>query len=73
MIDFHSHILKGLDDGVASLDEALMVIKEARNVGFTKIISTTHYFPEKKYVANEEVRQQALQQLSEMARELILF
>lgn len=67
MIDFHSHILSGLDDGVVSLDEALAVIKEARKAGFTKIISTTHYFPDKKYVANEDVRRQTLHQLSEMA------
>ncbi len=64
MIDFHSHILNGLDDGVVSFEEALMVIKEARKAGFKKIISTTHYFPGKKYVANEEVRQNALQRLS---------
>lgn len=65
MIDFHSHILEGLDDGVVSFEEALTVVKEARKAGFTKIISTTHYFPDKNYVANEEVRRQALQRLSE--------
>lgn len=64
MIDFHSHILEGLDDGVVSFEEALAVVKEAKKAGFTKIISTTHYFPEKKYVANEDVRLQALERLS---------
>lgn len=64
MIDFHSHILEGLDDGVVSFEEALAVVKEARKAGFTKIISTTHYFPDKKYVANEEVRKQVLDRLS---------
>lgn len=70
MIDFHSHILEGLDDGVVSFEEALNVIKEARKAGFTKIISTTHYFPDKKYVANEDIRQQALQRLSENCSEI---
>ena len=28
MIDFHSHILEGLDDGVVSFEEALAVVKE---------------------------------------------
>lgn len=63
MIDVHSHILEGLDDGVDSFEEALCVVNEAKEAGFTKIISTTHYFPDKKYVANEEVRRQALQKL----------
>ena len=43
MIDFHAHILPGLDDGIQSLDEAVEVIEEAKNSGFKKIIFTTHY------------------------------
>lgn len=65
MIDVHSHILEGLDDGVDSFEEALCVVKEAKKVGFTKIISTTHYFPDKKYLANEDVRKHVLQKLKE--------
>lgn len=74
MIDFHSHILEGLDDGVINLEEAVSVIDEARKVGFTKIISTTHYFPDKKYVANEDERKRLLQELVNNTRgvELVL-
>ena len=43
MIDFHSHILPNIDDGSRSMEETLNLIQEAKEVGFTKIISTSHY------------------------------
>ena len=43
MIDFHSHILPNIDDGSRSIEETFNLIKEAKNVGFDAIISTSHY------------------------------
>ena len=43
MIDFHTHILPNIDDGSRSIDETFNLIKEAKNVGFEGIISTSHY------------------------------
>lgn len=43
MIDFHSHILPNIDDGSKSIEETFNLIKEAQEVGFTGIISTSHY------------------------------
>ena len=43
MIDFHSHIIPNIDDGSTSIDETINMIKEAKQVGFTGIISTSHY------------------------------
>lgn len=43
MIDFHSHIIPNIDDGSTSIDETINMIKEANQVGFTGIISTSHY------------------------------
>ncbi len=43
MIDFHSHIIPNIDDGSTSIDETINMIKEAKKVGFTGIISTSHY------------------------------
>lgn len=43
MIDFHSHILPQIDDGSKSYDETIRMLEEAQNVGFNKIISTSHY------------------------------
>ena len=43
MIDFHTHILPNIDDGSRSIEETFNLIKEAKNVGFEGIISTSHY------------------------------
>ena len=43
MIDFHSHILPKIDDGSRSYEESKNLLLEAKSVGFTKIISTSHY------------------------------
>ena len=43
MIDFHSHIIPEIDDGSRSIEETMLLLSEAKKVGFTKIISTSHY------------------------------
>ena len=43
MIDFHTHILPEVDDGSKSYEESLEMLKEAKNVGFDIVISTSHY------------------------------
>ena len=43
MIDIHSHILPGIDDGSRSIEESKMLLEEAKNAGFNKIVSTSHY------------------------------
>jgi len=42
MIDIHSHILWGLDDGVQSLGESLAVLRDALAAGTTDIVATPH-------------------------------
>ena len=43
MIDFHTHILHGIDDGARDYVESKNLLKEAKENGFHKIISTSHY------------------------------
>ena len=43
MVDFHSHILPGIDDGSRNQQETEKLMLEAKKAGFTKIISTSHY------------------------------
>ena len=63
MIDFHSHILPQIDDGSKSYDETIEMLEEAKNAGFEKIISTSHYI-EKYYEINEEQRLQLLKNIN---------
>ena len=43
MIDFHSHIIPGIDDGSRSVEETFNMIDDAKNAGFTDIIMTSHF------------------------------
>ena len=43
VIDFHSHIIPSIDDGSRNVQETFKMIEEAKEVGFKKIISTSHY------------------------------
>lgn len=42
MIDIHSHILPGIDDGAKDLTESLALLKMAQNDGITHIVATPH-------------------------------
>lgn len=44
MIDMHSHILPSIDDGARDIDETIDMLKEAKNAGFTTVVSTSHYY-----------------------------
>ncbi|NVN95665.1 MAG: hypothetical protein HXX18_10330 [Bacteroidetes bacterium] len=40
--DMHSHLIPGIDDGVATMNQSIALIKEMYNLGFNKIITTPH-------------------------------
>ncbi|OGX89874.1 tyrosine-protein phosphatase [Hymenobacter coccineus] len=40
--DMHSHLLPGLDDGAATLEDALALLRELRRLGFTRLVMTPH-------------------------------
>lgn len=42
LVDIHSHLLPGLDDGVEMLEESLQIIKTFEALGYKKIITTPH-------------------------------
>ena len=48
MIDIHSHILPGIDDGAKSSSETLDLLKKAEKEGISSIIATPHHNPEFK-------------------------
>jgi protein-tyrosine phosphatase len=42
MVDLHSHILPGLDDGASSFEESLEMLRLAAEAGTTDIVATPH-------------------------------
>lgn len=60
MIDIHSHILPGIDDGSRSMDESIEILKSAQICGVTDIIVTPHYIAGSKYVTNNNDKKELL-------------
>lgn len=48
MIDFHTHILPGLDDGAKTLDESIQLLKMEEEQGVDTIVFTPHYYHERE-------------------------
>ena len=42
MIDLHCHVLPGIDDGPATLEESLNLVRVARRAGLTTLVATPH-------------------------------
>ena len=43
--DFHSHILPGIDDGSASLQESIAMLKMEAEQGIRHVVATPHFYP----------------------------
>lgn len=63
MIDIHSHILPGVDDGAADLDASVELVRELASAGVTDIIATPHYVDETNYVSEVATNTKLLKKL----------
>jgi tyrosine-protein phosphatase YwqE len=41
-VDMHSHLIPGIDDGVHSLEESLLLIRQFVQMGYKKLVTTPH-------------------------------
>ncbi len=48
MIDFHSHILPGMDDGPETVEESLGMLSESWKQGVDLICSTSHFYADEE-------------------------
>ena len=44
MIDFHTHILPGVDDGSRSIEESLAMLQAERDAGIERVVFTPHFY-----------------------------
>ena len=65
MIDCHSHIVCGVDDGSENAEQSLKILKEAEKAGFNTTILTPHYMDDYYIVPKNEIAEkiEALQGL----------
>ncbi len=48
MIDWHTHILPGMDDGSKNPDESVSMLKKCHDIGVTSVVLTPHFYPHKE-------------------------
>lgn len=45
IVDFHSHVLPGIDDGSASIEESIAMLQMEMDQGIRQVIATPHFYP----------------------------
>ena len=69
MIDVHSHILPGIDDGSRNFDESLAILRGLAEQDVTDVILTPHYVADSTYVSPRSVNLKLYRILQEKADE----
>ena len=70
MIDFHNHILPGVDDGAKTMEESIKMLRFAQEQGITDVVNTVHFQHPKMEGKNTDfdyissVRNELLEELS---------
>jgi len=55
LVDMHSHLLPGIDDGVKKVEETIYILKQFKNLGYKKIITTPHVMSDYYPNSNEDI------------------
>ena len=67
MVDIHSHILFGVDDGAKDIEESIELLKQAVSVGYTDIVCSSHYYiglyENNDYLINFNILQEEIKRL----------
>ncbi|MCO6498812.1 MAG: histidinol phosphatase [Vicingus serpentipes] len=68
-VDFHSHLIPGIDDGSPDMESTIVMIQKFKEMGYQKIITTPHmmcdYYqntPDKILKGLDEVREELVKQ-----------
>jgi len=72
--DFHSHILPNMDDGSASIQESLAMLRLEAKQGIHHVVATPHFYPRydtpENFLARREAAAQRLREAMEQDPEL---
>ena len=67
LMDCHSHILYGIDDGAKTIEDSINILRKMQDLGFESIILTPHYRGE--YTANNLLKEMLLESLESVLDE----
>src|ERR1017187_344250 len=74
MVDIHSHVVWGLDDGATDMEQSLAMLRAAADSGTTDIVATPHSNAEFRYQAEllEERMGRSEEHMSELQSPMYL-
>ena len=50
MLDFHTHILPGVDDGSRNVDESMQMLAKMKEQGVSQVVATPHFYADDESV-----------------------
>lgn len=68
-VDMHSHLIPGIDDGSANMDETIAMLAKFESLGYKKIITTPHIMNE-VYNNTPSIIREGLKAVQETAKSL---
>ena len=68
MIDIHSHICYGIDDGSKSIEESIELLKKLSSEGVTDLFLTPHYMVDTSYTADNKTKKQIVKELTKICK-----
>lgn len=69
IVDIHTHILPGVDDGSKNLQESIQIIQSLYEQGITDIVLTPHYIKDTNYNATSAQKKKILESVKANLRE----
>lgn len=72
MIDLHNHILPGLDDGAANLDESVAISRQFVEEGVVRIAATPHVNPEERLNLGHALQLEKLEELRQALQSALI-
>lgn len=76
MLDFHTHILPGVDDGSRNVDESMQMLARMKEQGVSQVVATPHFYADDEsveaFLARRETAFQSLKDRPEDSPEILL-
>lgn len=63
MIDIHTHVLPGIDDGSESLEVSVHILEKMASLGFKYVVATPHYITGSSFKCNNEKKTSLIKEL----------
>lgn len=68
MIDIHTHVLPGIDDGAKTIIDSIEIIKKASENGVTDMIVTPHFILGSDYITNNVEKRKLINKLKRLVK-----